>query len=295
MKILNILLILLSTLIASFNVYAAKSNKLLIPGENHKIPAILTLPQHSKNQKLPIVIMLHGTASQKNEVGDLYVKLAQRLAAQGIASVRFDFIGSGESDVDYRKYNLKSAVSDVVSVYQFIKSRSDINNKNVHLVGFSQGGLIAQLSATTTQIPLVSMVTWSSVAGNGVSSFKAFFDQYYQQAIDNGYAEIKYPWLSQPLKFDKSWFEQVAANSSLTDMANYKGKLLAIAAQADKTVPWQNSVALIKGAKQAQSSLYVIKNANHIFNVLSENDKQTQTAADELLGITTYYLSEQVK
>jgi pimeloyl-ACP methyl ester carboxylesterase len=295
MKTLNINLffqnVFFTLILFTNTAHAEVSKKIAIKSELYDIPAILSVPEHDSPTKFPLVIMLHGTASQKDEVGDLYKNLSIRLADEGIASIRFDFAGSGESTADYRLYNLKTAVNDVSTIYEYSKTLNHINSNNVHLIGFSQGGLIAQLTATQTDIPIVSMVMWSTVAGNGISSFKPFFDKYQQEVMENGYAAITYPWLPQPLKFDKSWFDQIRTNSSLTDMANYQGKLLTIAGEADKTVPWQNSLSLIKGAKQAQSSLYVIKNANHIFNVLTADTSH----ADELLEVTTFYLSQQVK
>lgn len=276
--------------------YAAIEKKLSIKGDNYPIPAILTLPDEKKTRPFPIVVMLHGTASQKDEVGDLYKRLASKLANKNIASIRFDFAGSGESSVDYRLYNLEGAVNDVLSIYSFIEQHKGIESQSIHLLGFSQGGLIAQLAAVQPKLPVGSIVTWSAVAGDGIGSFKPFFDQYEQEAVDNGFAAIQYPWLEKPLNFSHTWFEQIRHNNSLTNMNTYKGALLAIAGDADKTVSWQNSVALVKGAQQAKASLYLIKNANHIFNVLAKDGSKLnsdQGITQELLNITTYYFTEQ--
>ncbi|MDO6487056.1 alpha/beta fold hydrolase [Colwellia sp. 6_MG-2023] len=278
--------------------YAAIEQELSLKGDNYQIPAILTLPDFKSLKPFPVVIMLHGTASNKNEVGNLFKRLAEKLAKQNVASIRFDLAGSGASSVDYKVYNLENAVNDVVNVHQFIQQQKRLEHKSIHLLGFSQGGLIAQLAAVNETLPVASMVTWSSVAGNGIGSFQPFFTQYEQEAINNGFAEINYPWLDKPLNFSHQWFEQIRNNTSLTQMAMYQGRLLAIAGDADKTVPWQNSLSLIKGAKQAQTSLYLIKNANHIFNVLADNSAELnndQSLAEELLAITAHYFIDQTK
>jgi dipeptidyl aminopeptidase/acylaminoacyl peptidase len=273
------------------------AQKVLIKGDSYQIPAILTLPESKILQPLPIVMMLHGTASNKNEVGNLYKRMAVQLAENNIASIRFDFSGSGESSVDYRLYDLESAINDVLSVYQFIQQQKNIQRNAIHLLGFSQGGLIAQLAAVHPKLPVKSMVTWSTVAGNGISSFKPFFDEYQQEAKENGFAAIKYSWLAHALNFSDKWFSQIRHNTSLTQMANYQGSLLSIAGEADKTVPWSNSLSLVKGAKQAKASLYLIKNANHIYNILAKNSSKLnndQAITDELLGVTRHFFTEQV-
>lgn len=62
---------------------------------NHEIPAVWVCPDGTG--PFPVMILCHGTASHKDEVGNLFVQLANRLAEQGIASIRFDYAGCGES------------------------------------------------------------------------------------------------------------------------------------------------------------------------------------------------------
>ena len=78
-------LLLLSLFVRAYGEF----NMILINNSAYDVPGILTLPEKVKTTKadLPALIMLHGTGSQKDEAGDLYKKLADKLAAQGIASL----------------------------------------------------------------------------------------------------------------------------------------------------------------------------------------------------------------
>jgi len=45
---------------------------------------------------VPAVLLLHGFASSKDEVGNMYAREAKALAEKGIASLRIDFAGFGK-------------------------------------------------------------------------------------------------------------------------------------------------------------------------------------------------------
>ena len=55
----------------------------------YAIPAVFSYSQ--KHEKMPAVILCHGTGSQKNEVGNLFAEMSKRLLNIGIASIRLDY------------------------------------------------------------------------------------------------------------------------------------------------------------------------------------------------------------
>jgi uncharacterized protein len=74
----------------------------------------------------------------------IIVDLADKLAEVGIASIRFDALGSGESDgtweEDYRVSNYISAVSEV---YDYVISNLPVDPERVGIWGHSMGGMVA--------------------------------------------------------------------------------------------------------------------------------------------------------
>lgn len=121
---------------------AFKEEFVKIPAGDHYIPGILTLPTTGGNQKVTAVLMLHGWASNKNEVGDMYKRLASQLANQGIASLRIDFAGSGDSTQEYSENNLDLSIADSQKALTYLLTHSKIDCKKVGILGFSQGGTI---------------------------------------------------------------------------------------------------------------------------------------------------------
>ena len=89
----------------------------LIKGDNYDIPGVLSYTETAN--KMPAVILCHGTGAQKNEVGNLFAILAEKLLQRGIASVRIDYAGCGDSKADQRQLTFLGEVEDTknMSVY----------------------------------------------------------------------------------------------------------------------------------------------------------------------------------
>ena len=57
----------------------------------------------------------------------------------GIATVRIDFMGSGDSTADYTGYTFESAVSDAVAAANYAKTLEQIDGEHIGVMGWSQG------------------------------------------------------------------------------------------------------------------------------------------------------------
>ena len=269
----------------SLNAFAdVLSTPLMLDNGEYEIPAIMTSPEGTA--VVPGVILLHGSASHKNEVGDLYLRLAEQLASNGIASIRIDFAGTGDSPVDYTHYTLKTAVRDAEVALAFLRSQAQVDDYRIGVVGFSQGGLIAQL-LVAQQPGIKSFVAWSSVASDGIGPFADMFETLYMKAKREGQVEQQFAW-RPPLTVSYEWFEQVMANQSLSGMAEYTGSVLAIAGSNDTVVPPTAATRLIVASGSDVARAVTIKGADHIFNVLDENANQDE----QLLEMTTEWFAE---
>ncbi len=281
----KLVLSLLGLSLLAFAVSAEiKSESLLLDNGDYDVPAIIVVPDTAI--PVPAVILLHGSASHKNEVGNLYQRLAEQLAGQGIASIRIDFAGTGDSPVDYTHYTLHSAVRDATLAMQYMMNQPDVDANRFGVVGFSQGGLIAQL-LLAQQPDIKSFVAWSSVASDGVGPFADMFESLYMKAKAEGQVEQQYAWRT-PLMISIDWFEQVKVNKSLSDMQYFKGSVLAIAGSRDSVVPPSAATRLINATGSNEARAVIIKGADHIFNVLDDSADQDE----QLLKMTTEWFAE---
>lgn len=110
-----------------------------------------------------IVVMFHGFTGHKNEHGYLFKQLTQTLVDQHIATLRYDFMGNGESDGDFADYTLFTEIDDGLAV---IEEAYQLNQyKPIVLLGFSMGGAIASRVSLLVQDRIEKMILLSP-AGN---------------------------------------------------------------------------------------------------------------------------------
>lgn len=94
----------------------------------------------------PAVLMLHGFTGQRMEPHRLFVLFSRLLAEHGIASLRFDFRGSGESEGSFDEMTVSRELEDVRAAHDFLKAQPQIDPARIGLLGLSMGGMVAALS-----------------------------------------------------------------------------------------------------------------------------------------------------
>lgn len=237
----------------------------------HEIPATLTLPvSASKDAKVPGVVMLHGTGSNRDEAGMGYALAAPRMAADGIATLRIDFMGNGDSTASYRDYNYTSAVIDAKAAADYLAGLETVDGGNLGVMGWSQGGTDALLAAEAHPGTFQAVVTWSGALElNGASLFAGTsFEDAYAQAKKEGFYTMTFDW-REPLELGERWFQEVAETNILKVTADIKAPILAINGKDDTTVTPDNAEKIVKAAANADSQLLLVDNCDHTYNVFS--------------------------
>jgi len=111
----------------------------------------------------PLVVFMHGFASNKYGHNRAYVTFAEELCRHGIAAIRFDFRGSGDSEGSPSAVSFEDLIEDAVSILHYAQDLKDIDTNNIGVFGSSLGGTIAVMAAN--QFPhLKAMALWSPVA-----------------------------------------------------------------------------------------------------------------------------------
>ena len=249
-----------------------------IPNGDHDVPATVCIP--NGEGKFPAVVMLHGTGSSRDEAGDGYKVAAPVLAEKyGIATIRIDFMGSGESTADYMGYTFDSAVSDAVAAAEYMKTLDNIDGGHIGVMGWSQGGTDALLAAGEHPEIFKSVVTWAGAPDLGL----LLTDEDYAEAQEQGYFTMEFDW-REPLNVSLQWCEDVKNIDVLDVFTAYDGPVLAIHGTEDTTVDpdWSNKIA--GTSTNEASGTCFIEGMDHTFNVFTEEDLHSLYTAIDATG-----------
>lgn len=203
--------------------------------EHHgtRIAGILNLPDGVARP--PVVLMMHGFTGQKNEFDiagtqtGLYTHMAQQLAKAGIASLRFDFAGSGESSGDWADTTFSGQIRDAIRAFDHLQALETVDGDRIGILGYSQGGLVgAHLAAARPEADAV--VLWAPVT-HPVATYSTIMGA---QTVAEGLAADP----KQAITADLSWggqttlkgafFHELPLVSAAGAIASYPGPLRVI-------------------------------------------------------------------
>ena len=131
-----------------------------LENDGEKIFGILHRPLHS--QPVPAIVICPGFAGNKCGKFRMFVTLGKELAKRGIAVLRFDYRGAGDSEGEFREVTLEGKISDTLKCLNFLAADPQVDASRLGLLGRSLGGAIAVLAARRFQA-IKSLVLWAPV------------------------------------------------------------------------------------------------------------------------------------
>ncbi|MFN3528644.1 MAG: alpha/beta hydrolase family protein [Bacteroidia bacterium] len=128
--------------------YQEKQVKIKHKAAGLSLAATLSIPQGKG--PFPAVVLISGSGPQNrnSEVfeHEPFWVLADRLARQGIAVLRYDDRGVAQSTGDFNGATSEDFASDAVVAWSFLRKQKKIDPKRTGLIGHSEGGMIAPLA-----------------------------------------------------------------------------------------------------------------------------------------------------
>ncbi len=136
----------------------------------------LTLPPGAG--PFPAVVLISGSGPNTRDEAILghkpFLLLADTLTRRGIAVLRYDKRGIGQSIGSYALATSLDFAADASAAVTYLNTRTEINPKKIGLLGHSEGGLIAPLVASQHPLEIAFVVL---LAGPGVSGEKILLAQ----------------------------------------------------------------------------------------------------------------------
>jgi hypothetical protein len=223
----------------------------------------------------PAVLLLHGLTGDKTGSHRLFVHMARALAANGIAALRFDMRGSGDSEGEFQDTTLTGEVRDAQAALDWLASRLDIDAGRIGALGLSLGGLVQSILAGRNPTRLRGLAYWAAAANSQV--FTAFSaktaerrgtstDDLMQQLMRDGYVML---W-AYPIGFP--FIQDFFQLDALAELSNYTGSAIIVHNEGDPTVPVSQAHELAEHFG-ARAQVHILPSDTHTFE-LPPNEKE---------------------
>ncbi len=167
-----------------------------------KIAATLTFPNSKK--PLTTVLLIPGSGQQKRnwEVAGHkpFLVLADYLTRHGIAVLRADDRGIGGSTGNFEQSSSGDFADDAIAGVEYLKSRKEIDPNKIGLIGHSEGGMIAPITAERS--PDINFIVLMAAPGIGFDEAVIF------QVLE----QLKLEGVSQEdIELQRSWRQKIYA------------------------------------------------------------------------------------
>jgi fermentation-respiration switch protein FrsA (DUF1100 family) len=140
-----------------------------------ELAGTLTLP--AGDGPFPAAILVSGSGPQDRDETLFdhkpFLVLADHLTRAGIAVLRYDERGVGESEGDYSTATTKDFTDDVLGAIEFLQGRPEIAPSEIGIIGHSEGGMVAPWAAVRN--PKIGWIVL--LAGPGVNGEQILYSQ----------------------------------------------------------------------------------------------------------------------
>tara|TARA_B110000305_G_scaffold213797_1_gene250005 strand:+ start:215 stop:1096 length:882 start_codon:yes stop_codon:yes gene_type:complete len=242
----------------------------------------------------PVVLLLHGFTGSRDELvipsteQGVFVHTANSLAANGFASLRIDFRGSGESTADftYEATTFNGQIADAMAAIEYLGALDKVDGDDIHLIGWSQGGLVASAVAGRSN-KLDAVALWQAV-GDADATYTGLLGA---ETLATGKAAASdqtiittLPWGAE-VPLNGAFFDGIETFDAMAEIAAYSGPLFVSQGMADTTVLPEIAAGFI-AAHDGAEQLWTAE-MDHVFNVFASTE-----TLDEMIGATVEFFKK---
>lgn len=277
---------LLALMLAAPVTVAAAGEAVTIENEGDTVYGVYVTPDGVEGD-VPAVLLLHGFTGSREEGTvfsedgtELYTMFgytADSLADAGIASLRIDFRGSGESvdQIGFEGTTFSGQASDAMAALDWLAAEQ--GHQSLGVLGLSQGGLVGSLAAAADE-RVASLVLWSPVA-NPVDTYKTILGaEAVLAGLEQESTVATLPWGAEVL-LNQPFYAELYTTDPLVAVSHFAGPLQVVVSAADAVVtpqPWYGESYM--AAHEGEEELVVV-GGDHVFDVFAGNGAPSLTDA----------------
>lgn len=210
--------------------FQSARERVTIDGDHGKLQAVIQKPELKQGEQCPMVVFCHGFGGSKD--GPLFELIADSLQKHGIASIRFDFNGHGESEGRFQDMTVPNEIEDAKKVIEYVRDMRYVSK--VALVGHSQGGVVAAMTAGELGSDISAVVLMAPAAVLRDDAIRgSTMGKMYNPLDPPEYVEL---WGGN--KLGRNYIKTAFSLPIYETAAKYQGPALVIHGNADRVVPY---------------------------------------------------------
>lgn len=219
--------------------------------DGKKLSTHIDFPNHQKPKQFALFAHCFTCSSQLNAVRNI----SRALNAQGIAVVRFDFTGLGNSEGEFANSHFEANVEDLIAVNQFIVEHYQAPTL---IIGHSLGGAAAIVAAS-------KLDNLKAVCTIGTPSDVRKTTRYFASQIDDTANEEDIPVTigGRPFVISRSFVEGFQKHHLPEVIKSLRKPILVMHAPQDETVDISNAHDIYHNAMHPKSFLS-LDTADHL-------------------------------
>jgi len=229
------------------------------------VPATYVRPAVGGAIPFPVVILLHGHGGTRDEAGG-FRRLAETLARRGIATIRPDFPGCGQSSEPFTHNNLSNMLADARAALAYVRQRSDTDPGRTGIVGYSMGARVAMLLFPEG---FEAAALWAPAGLDGPDAVfplvggQSRYVELRDRARNTGDATFVTPW-GQQQTLGRQWFDDLESYRPMAAVRSFTGALFVISGAGDVIIGPEIARAVAAAAGSGnRARLEVVPGAGH--------------------------------